>query len=99
MFEIGEIVVCCEDYILPHTREELSKNMPNWVKKDQKYRIRGFNDNNGIVLGVLLEEVINPILYFKLIDRTQECSFRLDRFRKIQDDEVNVEVEEEVFVF
>ena len=33
MFKIGEVVLCCEDYKLPHTREELSKNMPNWVKR------------------------------------------------------------------
>lgn len=84
MFEIGETVICCEDYKLPHTIEELSKNMPNWVKKDNKYTIRAFNDNNGIVTGVLLEEIRNPILYFKLIDRYQEGSFRIDRFRKLE---------------
>ena len=33
MFKVGEVVLCCEDYKLPHTREELSKNMPNWVKR------------------------------------------------------------------
>ncbi len=91
MFEIGESVICCEDYKLPHTREELSENMPNWVKKGSKYTIRAFNDNNGIVVGVLLEEVVNPILYFKLIDKYQEGSFRLDRFRKLREDEVSAE--------
>jgi len=91
MFEIGEPVICCEDYKLPHTREELSENMPNWVKKGNKYTIRAFNDNNGIVTGVLLEEVVNPILYFKLIDKTQEGAFRTDRFRKLQEDEVEAE--------
>lgn len=91
MFEIGEVVICCEDYKLPHTREELSENMPNWVKKGQKYTIRAFNDNQGIVVGVLLEEVVNPVLYFKLIDRVQEGAFRLDRFRKLAEDEVSAE--------
>lgn len=94
MFEIGEIVVCCEDYILPHTREELSINMPHWVKKDNKYTIRAFNENNGIVMGVLLEEITNPLLYFKLIDKTQEGSFRIDRFRKLQKEGVEVAIEE-----
>ena len=91
MFEIGEVVLCCEDYKLPHTREELSQNMPNWVKKGQKYTIRAFNDNQGIVVGVLLEEVVNPVLYFKLIDKAQEGAFRLDRFRKLAEDEVSAE--------
>ena len=91
MFEIGEIVICCEDYKLPHTIEEIEKNMPNWVKKGQKYTIRGFNDNQGIVLGVLLEEVVNPVLYFKLIDTAQEGAFRTDRFRKLAEDEISAE--------
>ena len=94
MFSINEIVLCCEDYILPHTREELSKNMPNWVKKGEKYKIRCFNDNNGIFLGVLLEEIVNTVLYFKLIGKSQECAFRLDRFRKFEDDKVEEQVEE-----
>lgn len=91
MFEVGESVICCEDYRLPHTREELSQNMPNWVKKGQKYTIRAFNNNGGIVIGVLLEEVVNPHLYFKLIDKVQEGAFRADRFRKLVEDEVSAE--------
>jgi hypothetical protein len=98
MFEIGEIILCCEDYKLPHTREEINKNMPNWVKKGEKYTVRGFNDNNGIVIGILLEEIFNPQLYFKLIDKVQEGAFRTDRFVKLQGDEVTVNVEEEVII-
>lgn len=93
MFEIGEVILCCEDYKLPHTREEIDKNMPHWVKKGEKYTVRGFNDNNGIVVGVLLEEVVNPQLYFKLIDRVQEGAFRTDRFVKLQEDVVAVSEE------
>ena len=98
MFDIGQKIACCEDYKLPHTIEELSKNMPNWVKKNDIYTVRGFNDNNGIVTGILLEEVSNPILYFKLLGYSQEGSFRLDRFRELKEDEVMIteEIEEPV---
>lgn len=99
MFEIGQKVICVEDWKLPHTIKELEVDCPNWVKKGEKYTIRGFNDNNGIVTGVLLEEVVNPIRFFKIINRAQESSFRLDRFRSLVEDEVEAEVEkfEEVY--
>ena len=33
-FSIGDRVVCVDDVMQPHTVEELKKNVPNWVKKD-----------------------------------------------------------------
>ena len=95
MFEIGETVICCKDYKLPHTREELEIDCPNFVKKGEKYKIREFHENDGIVLGVLVEELINPLRYFRLINRVKESSFRADRFRKLRADEVAEEVLQE----
>lgn len=97
--QVGQRVVCVNDGKLPHTIAELEIDCPNWIKKGEKYTIRGFNDNNGIVTGVLLEEVVNPIRFFRLINRSQESSFRLDRFRPLKENEVLSEVEkfEEVF--
>ena len=40
-------------------------------------------DNNGIVTGVLLEEVHNFPKFFKLINRFQEPAFAQWRFRKL----------------
>jgi hypothetical protein len=77
-----------------HTIEELSKDVPNWITQDKKYIIRGFNENDGIVLGVLLEEVVNPIRFFKLINKFQEPAFAEWRFRKLKPNEVNVNIEE-----
>ena len=94
MFEIGETVVCIDASMQAHTIEELSKDVPNWITQDKKYIIRGFNENDGIVLGVLLEEVVNPIRFFKLINKFQEPAFRTDRFRKLKPDEMNVNIEE-----
>jgi len=95
MFQIGEKVVCVDDSKLPHTVEELNQDCPNWVKKGVKYTIRGFNDNNGIVVGVLLEEIRNPIKYFRLIDSSQEPSFKTSRFEKTKEDMVQSDVKKD----
>lgn len=94
MFEIGEQVVCIDASMQTHTIEELSKDVPNWITQDKKYIIRGFHDNDGIVLGVLLEEVVNPIRFFKLINKFQEPAFAVWRFRKLNPSEVDVKIEE-----
>ena len=94
MFEIGERVVCIDATKQPHTVEELNKDVPNWVVEKEKYTIRGFTSNNGIVDGVWLEEIKNPIKFFKLIDRFQEPAFALWWFRKLEPGEVEQEVEQ-----
>lgn len=98
MFNIGDKVICIDSSMRPETIEELKKDVPNWVKKDGKYTIRGFNENDGIVLGVLLEEITNIPIYFKLLNRSQEPSFASWRFRKTKPNEVEkeAEVQEEV---
>ena len=97
--DIGDRVLCTDDSVQPHTAQELKVDMPAWVKKGEKYTIRGFVENDGIVPGVYLEEVTNPVRFFKLLNRSQEGAFRIDRFRKLQEDEVEAEVEqfEEVY--
>jgi hypothetical protein len=95
-FSIGERVVCVDDSMQPHTVEELKKNVPNWVKKDDEYTIRAILDNRGIVTGVLLEEIDNPVLYFDKIGGFQEPAFAEWRFRKLKPNESMVEVVSEV---
>jgi hypothetical protein len=94
MFQIGEKVICINNSMQPHTIEELKKDMPNWVKKDEKYTIRGFTSNNGIVDGVWLEEIKNDYKFFRLIDKFQEPAFALWRFRKLEPAEIQMEVVE-----
>jgi hypothetical protein len=95
-FSIGDRVVCVDDVMQPHTVEELKKNVPNWVKKDEEYTIRAVLDNRGIVTSVLLEEIDNPPLYFDKIGGFQEPAFAEWRFRKLKPSESMVEVAEEV---
>ena len=88
MFEIGETVVCINNSMQPHTIIELNKDVPNWIVKGDKYIIRGFTNNDGIVDGVWLEEIINIPIFFKLLGRNQEPAFALWRFRKLEENEV-----------
>ena len=95
-FNVGDRVVCIDASMQPHTVEELKKNVPNWVKKDQEYTIRAINHNRGIVTGLLLEEIDNPIIYFDKIGKFQEPAFAEWRFRKLKPNESMVEVVSEV---
>lgn len=88
MFEIGDTVVCIDDSKQPHTVEELNNDVPNWIIKGDKYTIRGFTNNDGIVDGIWLEEVVNTSIFFKLLGRNQEPAFALWRFRKLEENEV-----------
>jgi hypothetical protein len=98
MFEIGEEVKCIDASMASHMREELERDFEIWLRQGSKYKIRGFNENDGIVVGVLLEEVHNYPKYFKLLGCSQEPSFKTDRFRKLQPNEAkeNVNSEEEI---
>lgn len=98
MFEIGEIIICVDDSIKFGKEAFVSEVFTNWVKKDEKYTVRAFVDNQGIVTGVLLEELINPLCYIHLIDAMQEPAFRQDRFRKLEAHEQTVSEEEDVSI-
>ena len=66
------------------------------IKKDDNYTIRAVLNNRGIVTSVLLEEIDNPILYFKIIGGFQEPAFAEWRFRKLKPSDSMVEVAQEV---
>lgn len=95
-FNIGDRVVCVDDSMQSHVIEELKKDVPNWVKKDNKYTIRAVLNNRNIVTGLLLEEINNPPLYFDLIGGFQEPAFAEFRFRKLKPNENMVENVKEV---
>ena len=94
MMKIGDRVVCVDSFIQEHTREQIAKDCPNFVVKGQIYRIREIRDFD-FIQSVLVEELTNPILYFKAIGKSVESGFRLDRFRPLKEDEVTVEEEVE----
>lgn len=89
MFEIGQKIICVDASKAPHTVEELNRDCPMWVKENERYTVRAFLDSD-FVVGVLLEEIVNPIRYFSLIGKSQESSFATWRFRSIKEDEVSL---------
>ena len=79
----GDKVICVNAMIEPEKAEEIRRDFEIWVTKDKEYTIREILDNNGIVPGVLLDEIHNFPKYFKLINRFQEPAFAHWRFRKL----------------
>jgi hypothetical protein len=79
----GDKVICIDASIDPEKAEEVRRDFEIWITKDKEYTIREILENNGIVPGVLLDEIHNFPKYFKLIDRFQEPAFALWRFRKL----------------
>jgi len=95
-FYIGDKVICIDSSMRPEAVQELKRTVPNWIVKDQEYTIRGFQDNDGIALGILLEEITNPPIYIPLLGRVQEPAFADWRFRKLKQSESMVEVVSEI---
>lgn len=87
----GDKVICIDARIDPDKSQEIRKDFEIWVTKDKEYTIREILDNNGIVPGVLLDEIHNFPKFFKLLNRMQEPAFALWRFRKL-----NYAIKEEV---
>lgn len=79
----GDKVICVDATIDPEKSKEIRRDFEIWITKDAQYTIREILDNNGIVTGVLLDEIHNFPKYFKLIDRFQEPAFAQWRFRKL----------------
>lgn len=85
----GTKIVCVDDSIRPEMAEWQRKFCPNWVKKGETYTVREFDDNDGIVDGVLLEEVRNKPVYLTKWDRVIEPRFATWRFREMSPSEPN----------
>lgn len=82
---VGSRVVCIDDSIKAGLNmEEFKRDFHTWVKAKEEYTIREIDDNDGLVVSVLLEEIKNPIRYFSTIGRAKESSFKIDRFREIE---------------
>ena len=93
MFNIGDKVLCIDASMLAHTVEELTKDVPNWVKEGKQYTVRGFADHD-FVVGVYLEEIHNPPKWFHLKGGFYEPAFKMERFRKSET--VSTYVEESI---
>lgn len=86
MFEVKEKIYCIDDSIPEQGKKNIQLHnlmFPNWIKKDKIYTVREIFGNDGIVTGILLEELHNPKVWIQLISKYQEGSFAEWRFRKL----------------
>jgi hypothetical protein len=97
MLSVGDKVVCVNASMLAHTVEELTRDVPNWVKEGQQYIIRGFADHD-FVVGVYLEEIHNPPKWFNLVGGFIEPAFKESRFRKLEETTKEISVEQEELI-
>lgn len=76
-FNEGDRVVCIND---DKPKDFKPDHYPNWVTKGKTYHVRRILNNDDIVPGILLREVVNPPLYIPLINAIQEGAFAEWRF-------------------
>ena len=95
--KIGDKVICIDSSMISYTVEELLRDVPNWVKQDKQYIIRGFADHD-FVVGVYLEEIHNPPKWFKLVGAFIEPAFKESRFRKLEETKREISVEQEELI-
>lgn len=90
-FNVGDRVVCIDD---SKPKDFKPHHFPNWVVQDETYHVRDILHNDDIVPGVLLREVINPMLFIPLINDIQEGAFRETRFSLLKSAQMIRETEE-----
>jgi len=86
--KVGQKVICVEASIKSEHIFTALELYSQWIKKGEKYTIRAILDNDDIVPGILLEEIVNPPVYIDLIKREQEPAFGLFRFREIDEEDI-----------
>lgn len=89
-------LICIDDSIKAGMEEFVAHAYQQWVKKDKPYTIRQLLENEGIVTGVLLNEVRNEPIYQKLLGYVQEPAFRMNRFAEIEENHAEIYMEEAI---
>lgn len=81
----GDKIICIDDSIKADQLMFVSKAYRTWVKRDSMYTIREVLDNDGIVTGLLLDEIRNGAIPQPLLGgRWQEPAFRVSRFAPME---------------
>lgn len=93
---VGKKVICIDDSIKPGKEDFVKYAFPSWIKEGKVYTVRAIVENQGIVPGLLLNEVLNPHIFIHLIKTYQEPAFRLDRFKELDEDSLAENIENEL---
>lgn len=96
--EVGKRYKCVDASIKPEAVDWQKAFCPNWVKEGATYTVRQITDHDGIVEGVLLEEIVNPVSYNLFMSMPLEPHFALWRFADTAEESVEEEIEEEAIV-
>ena len=97
--KVGSRVLCTDASIKDGRSDAVIELYQMWVDKGREYTIREVLDNDGIVTGLLLKEVVNdPIPQELLGGRFQEPAFRVSRFQELHEDMAEVNQEQEVWM-
>lgn len=80
-YRVGDAVYCVND---KQTNMHVAFLFQQWPQKDNKYIVRKFAENDGIVTGVYLEELHNKPIFIDLLKREQEPAYSTWRFRKAE---------------
>ncbi len=75
--KVGQKVICVDASIKSEHIFTALELYSQWIKKGEKYTIRAILDNDDIVPGILLEEIVNPILP----NLNVEPTFNISRFK------------------
>jgi hypothetical protein len=95
MIGVGSKVKCIDASIKAEELMFVTKAYRQWIQKDAEYTIRKIFDNDGIVTGCVLEEIVNGPIPQKLLGgKWQEPAFRLSRFVECEEAEMEVSIEE-----
>jgi hypothetical protein len=84
MFKVNQKIVCIDDSVDPKIQEQVNKLFPLWVKEGSIYTVR-----QPITLypgkpGVLLNELVNPLVHGSGITAMFEPYFSIKRFVPIE---------------
>jgi hypothetical protein len=88
----GTKVICVDASIKPEAFISVIECFQYWVEENKVYTVREFLENDGIVPGILLEEITNKPIMIKLLGRKQEPAFGLFRFRELTEAELEEEL-------
>jgi hypothetical protein len=80
----GDKVICIDD---AKTNPRIDLDYQHWVKEGEIYTIRKIYPPS-VGSGVLLEEIVNPPIYIKMLHGKVEPAFSQVRFRKLTKQEL-----------
>jgi hypothetical protein len=92
-FRQGDKVICIDDSLPSGVSEEMNKKaFPSWIKEGEIYTVRSKSGNH---VSILLNEIKNPSIHIPVLGGNAEGRFRVERFTKPTERELELALTEE----